>query len=176
MRMQQGLETMILEQGAEVQVGDLVLKATKIELYGEQFRFVRCEGNVSLIDTERGIALSTSSLLFDRTEETLLCESWTELEDTINQVAASSARMEFFLQDGLVLLQGMARLLKHTSEGAMICRSDFMDFRRQEQMLILKGRANIIWDPDTYEANSIRVDLKTEQITMEGSIKGTIHG
>ena len=176
MKMQQGSETILLDNGAEVQVGSLILKATSMELYGKDFRFVRCEGDVSLQDEERGISLITSSLLFDRVEETLLIDSWVELEDSTNQVAASAARMEFFLKEGIVLLQVQARLLKHTEDAPMACRSDFMTFDRDKEMLDLKGRASIVWKPDTYEAQSITVNLKTEEIKMEGSIKGTIHG
>ena len=176
MKMQQGSETILLDDGAEVQVGSLVLHSITMELYGKDFRFVRCEGDVKLQDEERGISLMTSSLLFDRVEETLLIDSWVELEDTNNQVAASAARMEFFLKDGIVLLQVQARLLKHTDDGPMVCRSDFMTFDRDKEMLDLKGRASILWEPDTYEAQSITVNLKTEEIRMEGSIKGTIHG
>lgn len=176
MKMQQGSETILLESGAEVQVGTLLLSSTTIELYGKDFRFVRCEGDVNLQDEGRGISLVTSSLLFDRVEETLLIDSWVELEDTNNQVSASAARMEFFLKEGIVLLQAQARLLKHTDDGPMICRSDFMTFNRDKEMLDLKGRASIVWKPDTYEAQTITVNLKTEEIRMEGSIKGTIHG
>ena len=176
MKMQQGSETILLESGAEVQVGTLLLSSTTIERYGKDFRFVRCEGDVNLQDEGRGISLVTSSLLFDRVEETLLIDSWVELEDTNNQVSASAARMEFFLKEGIVLLQAQARLLKHTDDGPMICRSDFMTFNRDKEMLDLKGRASIVWKPDTYEAQTITVNLKTEEIRMEGSIKGTIHG
>lgn len=176
MKMQQGSETILLENGAEVQVDTILLTATTMELYGKDFRFVRCEGDVTLQDEERGISLVTSSLLFDRVEETLLIDSWVELQDTSNQVAASAARMEFFLQEGIVLLQVQARLLKHTDDGPMVCRSDFMTFDRDKETLDLKGRASIVWKPDTYEAQSISVNLKTEEIRMEGSIKGTIHG
>ncbi|MDY0287535.1 MAG: hypothetical protein RBR15_01780 [Sphaerochaeta sp.] len=176
MQMQQGSETITLLDGAEVGVGSLLLRASTMELYGKDFRFVRCEGDVTLQDEERGISLVTSSLLFDRVEETLLIDSWVELEDTNNQVAASAARMEFFLQEGIVILQVQARLLKHTDDGPMICRSDHMTFDRDKEMLELKGRATIVWRPDTYEAEAITVNLKTEEIRMEGSIKGTIHG
>jgi hypothetical protein len=176
MKMQQGSETILLDNGAEVEVGSLLLRSTSMELYGKDFRFVRCEGDVTMQDEERGISLITSSLLFDRVEETLLIDSWVELEDTNNQVAASAARMEFFLKEGIVLLQVQARLLKHTDDGPMVCRSDFMNFDRDKEMLDLKGRASIVWEPDTYEAQSISVNLKTEEIRMEGSIKGTIHG
>ena len=176
MKMQQGSETILLDDGAEVQVGSLILRSTTMELYGKDFRFIRCEGDVTLQDEERGMSLVTSSLLFDRVEETLLIDSWVELEDTNNQVAASAGAMEFFLKEGTVLLQVQARLHKHTDDGPMVCRSDFMKFDRDKEMLDLKGRASILWNPDTYEAQSISVNLKTEEIRMEGSIKGTIHG
>ena len=176
MNMQQGSKTVLLENSAEVQAGSILLRSNTIELYGEDFRYVRCEGDVFLQDEERGISLVTSSLLYDREKETLLIDSWVELEDTNNQVTASAARMEFFLKDGIVLLQVQARLLKHTDDGPMVCRSDYMTFDRDKEMLDLKGRESLVWKTDTYEAQTITVDLKTEEIRMEGSIKGTIHG
>ncbi|MDT4761871.1 hypothetical protein [Sphaerochaeta sp. PS] len=176
MKMQQGSEAITLENNAEVQVGSLVLRSTTIELYGKDFRYVQCNGNVSLTDEARGISLITSSLFFDRTEETIMIDSWVELEDTTNQVIASAGRMEFSLQEGIIILQVQARLLKSTDDGAMVCRADFMTFNRDKEMLDLKGRATIDWKPDAYGAESITVNLKTDEIRMEGSIKGTIHG
>ena len=61
MNMQQGSKTVLLENSAEVQAGSILLRSNTIELYGEDFRYVRCEGDVFLQDEERGISLVTSS-------------------------------------------------------------------------------------------------------------------
>jgi lipopolysaccharide export system protein LptA len=40
----------------------------------------------------------------------------------------------------------------------------------------LKGKATIDWAGDRYEAERITVDLETEEIAMDGAIKGVING
>jgi lipopolysaccharide export system protein LptA len=51
-----------------------------------------------------------------------------------------------------------------------------MRFDRTNQDLELKGKATIDWAGDRYEAERITVDLETEEIAMDGSIKGVVNG
>ena len=176
MRMQEGFETITLGDSAEVTVGSLKLTSDEMVLSGKDFRYVSCTGNVTVTDPERGISLITKSLFFDRMEELIIVDSWVELQDTTNEVASSSGRLEFNLKKGVVLLQIQVRLLKHTDDGAMVCRADSIQFDRDKELLELRGNATIVWNPDTYEAQTINVNLQTEEIKMDGSIKGTIHG
>ena len=176
MKMQEGFETITLGNSAVVKVGSLTLHSDDMELSGKDFRYISCSGNVSVTDPERGISLITKNLFFDRIEEIIIVDSWVELQDTTNEVSASAGRLEFKLKKGEILLQIQVRLLKHTDDGAMICRADSIQFNRDKELLNLRGNANIIWNPDTYEAQTITVNLKTEEIKMDGSIKGTIHG
>jgi len=84
--------------------------------------------------------------------------------------------LQFSLQEGEVLLQVDVRLFKHTESGPMACTADVMRFDRTNQDLELKGKATIDWAGDRYEAERITVDLETEEIAMDGSIKGVVNG
>ncbi|NCC64325.1 MAG: hypothetical protein EOM15_06690 [Spirochaetia bacterium] len=175
-RMQQGFETISLSEGARVQSDSIELQAGEITLSGADYRYVRCTGNVRLKDTQRGISLSTQNLFYDRQSELVLINGYVELEDTVNEVLASAFSMEFNLSQSLVLLQVEVTLLKHTDKGTMECKADSLSFDRERQDLTLEGDAKIHWAKDFYEAEYIRVDLTTEEISMGGSIKGVIYG
>mgnify|MGYP001055284591 CR=1 FL=1 len=175
-RMQQGFETISLSGGAKVSSDSLTLEAKEITLSGSDYRYIRCSGNVRLVDSERGIRLSSEQLFYDREEELVLISGYVELEDTVNEVLASAFSLEFNLNQALVLLQVEVRLLKSTERGYMECKSDSLQFDRDAQSLVLEGNATIDWAKDYYKAELISVDLDTEEITMGGSIEGVIYG
>jgi lipopolysaccharide export system protein LptA len=176
MHMQQGFETITLSEGASIVSGSLRLEADTIILTGDSFRYATCTGSVFLFDEERGLTLQSQNLYYDRQEELILIDGYLELDDTTNEVIASAFHLEFTLDDGVVLLQVQVRLFKHTDSGVMACKADSLRFNREKQLLNLEGNATIDWDKDLYQAQKITVDLTTEAITMEGSIKGVVNG
>jgi lipopolysaccharide export system protein LptA len=58
----------------------------------------------------------------------------------------------------------------------MVCRADSIEYDRTRMKLSLIGNASVQWKGDSYQASVTTVDLETDEIVMEGSIKGTIHG
>jgi lipopolysaccharide export system protein LptA len=176
MNMQQGKEIITLGNKAQVTVGSLTLKADSIELSGDDFSYVNCTGTVSVTDSERGFSLVSKNLYYDRIKKTMIVNSWVEIQDTTNEIAASGAWLEFDLESGTILLQIHVRLFHATEDGPMVCKADTLTFDRNDQTLKLLGNANVEWNEDTYQAQVISVDLDTQEIKMDGSIKGTVHG
>lgn len=176
MSMQEGRQTITLSTGARITSGTVELTADQITLRGTDFRYVDCIGSVTLTDTERGITLISQSLFYDREEESIYIEGYLELDDGVNEVHASAFLLDFALEQGEVLLQAEVRLYKHTSSGVMACKADVLRFDRSKRQLELNGSATVDWDGDKYEAQRITVDLDTEEIAMDGSIKGVING
>ncbi len=176
MSMQQGFQTITLGGGARIQSGSIELSAEKITLSGNNFRNVTCTKSVKLIDRERGIEVMAQNLFFDREEQMILIDGFLELDDSRNEVHANAFMLQFSLEAGEVLLQVEVRLYKHTDSGAMVCKSDVLRFDRTNEELELTGKATIDWAGDRYEAERITVDLKTEEISMDGAIKGVING
>lgn len=175
-KLQQGREVITLSGGATVTVGSMTLKADTIEISGSDYRYVRTSGGVSVVDPERGIELSTSSLFYDRVDELIIVDGWVEIQDLEHEVVASGSWLEFAVQEGTLRLQMMVRLLKHTDKGAMICSAEDAFYDRDGETLALSGGASVYWNKDRYEASMITVDLKTDEIVMDGAIKGTVHG
>jgi len=176
MSMQQGNQTITLGGGAQITSGSVQLYADQIILSGNNFRYVACTKSVRLVDAERGIKVLAQNLFFDRDEQMILIDGFVELDDSVNEVHATAFMLQFSLQEGEVLLQVDVRLFKHTESGAMACTADVMRFDRTNQDLELKGKATIDWAGDRYEAERITVDLETEEIAMDGSIKGVVNG
>lgn len=174
--MKEGRETVTLTGGAEIESGTMVLTADTITISGEDYRYVTCSGRVHLTDTERGILLSTESLSYDRVDEHVLITGYVEIDDTANQVQASAFRLAYDVQPGLMELQVSVLLLRHTDSGVMVCSSDTITYDRTKETLRMLGNARVKWDGDTYEAQRVEVDLKSEEIAMKGAIKGVIGG
>ena len=174
--MKEGRESIILTQGAEVQVGAIVFQAQTIELSGKDSRYLTGSEDVRVEDSGRGLTIEATNLTYDRQLETILIDGWVDILDLQNEVIASGAYLSYDQALGIMKLQIAAKLLHHTESGAMVCRADSISYDRTNMTLALKGNSSIYWKGDVYEASSIIVDLETEEIHMEGSIKGTVHG
>jgi len=174
--MREGRESIILTQGAIVTVGSITIEAETIELSGKNSRYLTGTDNVRIVDSSRGLTIIASNISYDRELESILIDSWVEIQDLENEVIASGAYLSYDQAKGIMRLQIAVKLLHHTESGAMVCRADTMEYNRQEMTLALTGNSSVYWKGDSYEASSISVDLNTEEIRMEGSIKGTVHG
>ena len=175
-RTQAGRQVITLSEGAHIQSGSIVLKADTITLYGEGFRYVSCQGGLSLVDEERNLRLEANRILYDREAEEIIIEGYVELDDPTNELIARGFGLEYLIADELITLHAEATLEKHTSSGAMVCKADLMSFDRGAMSLVLSGKAGVDWKGDRYEAQRIVIDLEREEITAEGSIRGVIHG
>ena len=174
--MKEGRESIILTQGAVVQVGEIVFEAETIELSGKDSRYLTGTDQVRVVDSGRGLTIEATNLTYDRELELILIDGWVDVLDLENEVIASGAYLSYDQALGIMKLQIAAKLLHHTESGAMVCRADSITYDRANMTLALKGNSSIYWKGDVYEASSIIVDLETEEIQMEGSIKGTVHG
>lgn len=174
--MREGKENVKLTEGALVSIGSMTISADEIELSGNSWRFVQCDGGVKVLDEERGISITTSSLWYDREEERLLISAWYELEDRTNEVSASGAVLEYRMEEEQLQLDKDVLLLKATEDGLMRCRAQSVQFSRSDNQLTLRGSSTVNWKGNSYAAEVISVDLDTDTIVLEGRIQGDIHG
>ena len=65
----EGRERTVLTGNAEVTTGQNVIRAERMELYGTDFRYIRCQGNVSVTNQEKGIELTCQELFYNREEK-----------------------------------------------------------------------------------------------------------
>ena len=174
--MQDGNRTVTLSGGAQVETDEVLLKAESVEIYGENYRYVSCTGNVQAKEKERSISFRSPSVFFDRERKVVSCDSWIEIQDISNQAALSGAWFEYDMDKSLMKLKMMARILKVTDEGLMVCRADLIEYDGKKNTVTLKGNATVQYKGDTFRAALIMVDLETDEISLYGTVSGKFNG
>ena len=165
-----GREVTILTGNAEVQSDNLLLNADRIEIQGSNNRFVDCFGNVTGWDEEKQIYFSTDRLRYDRTLKIARLEGNSTMEDRKNEIVARARFIEYDDENEIAIMQISVRLFKDN----LICRAEHTVYNRIEQTLALSGFPVVFKDEDEYRAERIRVDLDTDDIVMEGEVRGSL--
>lgn len=174
-RMVEGSEEVELSGDAWIETGGTRIEADEIQIYGENFRYARCTGNVIVRDDNQEITLYCTSLSYDRETSTSEVSGWVEMEDRRNELIARGAYMKNNGEEGISVIQIAARIIKDTDKGQMLCRTDTAEYNSKERILLLLGNSSVYWNDDTYKASKITIDLETNEIELEGNVSGTIY-
>lgn len=168
--MTKGRERAVLVGNALVVSGAMRISADRIELYGDEFRFAECQGHVSVIDEERGLRLSTERLVYDRRDKVSRLTGASVMEDSTNKVVIKADYIENDDQKKMAVVQVNVRILKDK----LACRAEFARYDRAARTLELSGSPTVVRDADRYSAAMILVNLDTEDISLVGSVSGTV--
>ena len=165
-----GREITVLTGNAEVLSDKLLLQADRIEIHGSDNRFIDCTGNVRGMEQEKNILFQTDRLRYDRTLKIARLEGNSSLEDRDNELVARGRFIEYDDQEEIAVFQINVRLFKDN----LVCRSEYAIYRRTEKTLALSGFPVVYKKEDEFRADRIRVDLDTDDVVMEGDVKGSI--
>ena len=80
------------------------------------------------------------------------------------------------MEKSLMKLKMMARIIKVTDEGLMVCRADLIEYDGKKNTVTLKGNATVEYKGDSYRAAIITVDLETDEISLFGTVSGEFNG
>ncbi|MBN2875372.1 MAG: hypothetical protein JXM71_09790 [Spirochaetales bacterium] len=165
-----GRERAVLIGNAVVVSGAMRIRADRIELSGDEFRFADCSGRVTVVDDERGLRLTTERLFYDRRDKIARLTGPSVMEDRENEVVIKGDYIENDDERKIAVVQINARILKKN----ISCRAEFARYDRAANTLELSG-SPVVWrDGDDYRAASIFVNLDTEDIVLSGSVSGTV--
>jgi len=165
-----GRETTILTGNAEVRSDNLLLRAVRIEIHGDDNQFIDCSGGVWGFEEEKNILFYTDRLRYDRKLKIARLEGNSTLEDRKNEIVARGRFIEYDDENEIAVFQLSVRLFKDN----MVCRSEYAVYHRIEKLLDLSGFPIVYKKDDEFKADRIRVDLDTDDVTMEGAVSGTI--
>ena len=165
-----GREITILSGNAEVRSDNLILRANHIEIQGDNNQFIDCTGGVWGREEEKDIIFQTDRLRYDRKRKIARLEGNSTLEDRKNNLVAKGNFIEYDDQAEVTVFQIAVRLFKDD----MVCRSEYAVYLRNEKLLNLSGFPVVFKKDDEFRADRIRVDLDTDDVTMEGAVSGTI--
>jgi lipopolysaccharide export system protein LptA len=167
-----GQEVTILTGNAEVRSDNLLLRANRIEIQGNDNQFIDCTGEVWGREEEKDIIFQTDRLRYDRTLKIARLEGNSTLEDRKNEIVAKGRFIEYDDAAEVTVFQIGVRLFKDE----MVCRSEYAVYRRTEKLLDLSGFPVVFKKDDEFRADRIRVDLDTDDVTMEGAVTGSMQG
>ena len=165
-----GREVTVLTGNAEVRSDKLLLKADRIEIHGSDNRFVDCTGNVRGHEEDKNILFITDRLRYDRTLKIARLEGNSTMEDLKNELVARGRFIEYDDENEIAVMQISVRLFKDN----LVCRSEYALYNRGDETLVLSGFPVVYKKEDEYRADRIRVDLDTDDVIMEGGVKGSI--
>ena len=166
----EGRKRTVLTGSAQIVVDGTSIRAERIELIGDDARFVICRGAVRVIDEERNIEIASEHLLFDRERSVLRIQGSALLIDRDNEAVVKGGFMEYNQDSGEATVQIGVRILKPD----LVSRSEFARYRRDENTVDLSGMPVVTYKGDEYRALRIFIDLDQESVRMEGRIRGTI--
>jgi lipopolysaccharide export system protein LptA len=165
-----GKEVTVLTGNAEVRSDNLLLKAERIDMYGKDNNLIECTGSVVGHHEEKDIFFKSDKMFYDREKKLARFEGNSTLEDKKNGIVARGRYIEYDENSEITVFQISVRLFKDN----MVCRSEYALYRRTEQLLDLSGFPVVYKKNDEFRADRIRVDLETDDVTLEGSVSGSI--
>jgi lipopolysaccharide export system protein LptA len=174
LEMQEGKRRTLLSGNARISSDKTSIRADSIELYGEGFRFARCNGNVETEERGKEIHLSSRTLFYDREKELLKIEGYNEMVDRKNELVAKSGYLEHRGEEDVTIFQIGVRILKAAEDTKMVCRGEFARYEREENRLTLSGMPEVRWKDDLYKATRIIINLDSDEIRLEGDVEGTV--
>lgn len=155
---------------AWVRAGAVTVRADRIELWGDDYRYLECRGAVTATDEGRGLALAADALYYDRRIKLMRLTGGASMEDATNETVVKAEFIEYDDLKDLALAQIGARILK----GEIAARAEFVRFDRAAETLELSGQPYVRRGGDEYRARRISVDLGTEAIRLEGAVSGSV--
>lgn len=163
-----GKEQTTLAGNARLRMDSADIKADRIDVYGKDNDFAFCRGNVSMLD--KGLYIQTESLDYDRKKKLSRMQGPTIMEDKENRVVIKGSFVENDGKTETTIIQIGVRILKDD----MVCRSEYAFYKRKEKILELSGLPVVVKGSDTFRAAKISIDLDTDEISMEGSVSGSV--
>lgn len=174
--LKEGQKSVLLSGGAHVSTGSITIESDSMTLTGDDWRYVECNGSVVITDSERGLEIRTSSLWYDRVSEIIIISSSFEIDDTAQDLYATAGSLHYNMREEKLELSMQVTLMRISEGEVMTCSSEALTYDRENELVSLRGKSKVNWKGDEYSADIISVDLKDDEITLSGRIRGTING
>jgi lipopolysaccharide export system protein LptA len=165
-----GRERILLKGHARIDPKDTSIRADEMELYGEDYQYAICRGNVRAVNTKKGIEIQADELFYDNKAKITRVKGNAVMYDFENEMVLKAGFIEDKDEEDLTIMQIQVRILKKD----LVCRSEFARYQREKDLLELSGMPFVSRKGDEYRAARIRINLDTEEITLEGDVKGEI--
>ena len=155
---------------AEVKVNSLTISADRIEISGKDYRYVNATGSVKGEDDEKGYSFKADLINFDRKTDTVTMFGKLELKDTKNDVSINAENIEYKKKQEIIIMRFSVNIINKDIN----CTSMFALYNRKESKVELTGSPVVKKGKDEFRAGKISVNLDTEDITLDGRVRGSV--
>lgn len=155
---------------ARIKTSSMEISADVIELSGQDFRYIKAQGNVEGVHNQEAMEFSCQEMAYDRIEKIARFTEKVHLVDTENDVTADAERIEYREQDGLALMQINVKLVQKEN----LCTCAFATYKKNLQLLEMTGNPQITRGQDVFRAQEISFNMETDAITLDGRVSGQV--
>ena len=155
---------------ANIKADSLEINADKIELYGTDFRFMKASGNIKGINTKSKIEFTCTSMTYDRTSKIAVLRNTVHLIDKENDVTADAELIEYNQNTEVAVMQINVYLVQEENT----CTAAHAVYHKKQQLLDMSGNPQVVQNQDVFRAQEISLNLKTDEITMDGHVRGSV--
>ena len=137
---------------------------------GKNFRYIEAEGNITGKNIETKMEFTCASLSYDRRTKIATLKDNVHLADTENGVSVEAQLIEYNQNTDIARIQ-IGITIKQKDN---VCSSAYAVYRKKNQMLEMSGNSQITQGQDTFRAQEITLNLDTQEITLDGRVKGSV--
>lgn len=159
-----------LEGNAIINTSNMIINADYIELSGKDFRIIKAKGNVSGKNTQSNLDFNCGYLIYDRETKIATLENDVKLEDLDNEVIAQAQIIEYNQETEIAIMQIKINLTQKDN----VCTASYAIYKKKEQILQMSGNPKIIQNEDTFRAQTIELNMNSQEITLSGRVKGSV--
>ena len=158
----------VLSGNASVKTEKMEISADTIELTGENFRTIIATGNVKGIQDK--MDFSCGKMTFDRETKIALLEDFVRMKDSEKDVDAEAQSIEYDQNNEIAVMQfGVSLKQKNNT-----CTGAYAIYNKKTQMLDMSGNPKVVQGNDTFRAQTISLNLDTQEITLDGRVTGSV--
>ncbi|TVQ26055.1 MAG: hypothetical protein EA382_06105, partial [Spirochaetaceae bacterium] len=166
----EGRERIRLTGNARVESAEFLIVAPSIEIFGDDQRYLRATGGVTVIDRENDLFLTSDEILIDRTDDWLRASGGAYMEDRANDIVVKGALIQNWNAINLTEISVNVRIIGDD----YTARGQFARYRRDTEILELSGNPEVFWKGDEYRASRITIDLANDEIEFVGDVRATV--
>ena len=155
---------------AAVITESMEIYADEIKMSGKDFRYIEATGSVKGINNESELEFTCGKLKYDRETKIADLSDNVSLKDVKNNVEAKAQIIQYNQKTDVAVMQIGIELKQKDN----VCNGVYALYRKKEQMLELSGNAQIKQGSDTFRAQEITLNLDSQEITLDGRVKGSI--
>lgn len=146
------------------------IAANSIKMSGKDFRYIEAQGSVKGKNLQSKMEFSCDKLKYDRETKIAELKDNVSLTDTQNDVSAKAQMIEYNQDSEIAIMQIDVELKQKDNT----CTGAYAIYRKTDKMLELSGNAQIKQKSDTFRAQEISLNMDTQEISLDGRVKGSI--